>query len=105
MVICRYVIERPVPVDPTDFEEVERLELPWWKAKKWAMHICMRTFQRYGSPGHEINWDYKQFSKWYLVTFPRDMLQSFLNILKSHCNNVYVSPRVITDILNYMKIA
>lgn len=105
MEICRYIIDSPVPVDVTDLDEEERLELPWWKAKKWALHICVRTFERYGSPGNEVNKAYKEFAEFYLKTFTRAILESLLKILDSYRNNVYVSPRVLTETLSYMKIA
>lgn len=105
MEICRYIIDSPVPVDITNLDEEERLELPWWKAKKWAMHICVRTFERYGSPGNEVNKEYKKFAEWYLPTFTRPILESLLKMLDSYRNNIFVSSRVLTEILSYMKIA
>lgn len=105
MEICRYIIDCPVPVDITNLDEEERLELPWWKAKKWALHICVRTFERYGSPGKEVNKDYKKFAEWYLPTFTRVILESLLTVLNSYRSNVYVSPRVLTEVFSYMKIA
>jgi hypothetical protein len=27
-------------------DEEERPELPWWKCKKWALHILARLFER-----------------------------------------------------------
>lgn len=102
MEICRKVIESEVP-DSSQIDEDERLEMPWWKAKKWALHICCRTFDRYGSPGHVVNKEYQKFAEWYLPTFTGGILQSLLNVLKEYRNNVYVSPRVITEILHYIK--
>jgi hypothetical protein len=28
----------------------ERKAWPWWKTKKWALHIAGRLFSRYGDP-------------------------------------------------------
>lgn len=28
----------------------ERKGWPWWKAKKWTLHIAHRLFNRYGDP-------------------------------------------------------
>jgi hypothetical protein len=33
---------------PADLQE--RKGWPWWKAKKWALHIAHRLFNRYGDP-------------------------------------------------------
>lgn len=45
MEVCRLVIDRPAP-DSTHIDEDDRPELPWWKAKKWALHILARLFER-----------------------------------------------------------
>lgn len=102
MQTCCRVIESPVP-DSSQQDEDERLEMPWWKAKKWAMHIFCRTFERYGSPGHVVNKEYQKFAEWYLPTFTGVILKSLLNVLDQYRNNVYVSPRIITEILHYIK--
>lgn len=102
MQICCRVIESPVP-DSSQHDEDERLEMPWWKAKKWALHICCRTFDRYGSPGHVVNKEYQKFAEWYLPTFTGGILKSLLNVLDQYRNNVYVSPRVVSEILHYIK--
>lgn len=62
------VVERPVPPAALQPDEDERPDLPWWKCKKWALHILYRMFERYGSPGH-VTKEYNDFSEWYLQTF------------------------------------
>lgn len=104
MEICRQIIDRPAP-DSTHIDEDERPELPWWKAKKWAMHIMVRMFERYGSPGNCVSKDYAKFAEWYLPTFTAGVLEVLLKILDQYRNKIYVSPRVLTDILNYIKTA
>lgn len=104
MLVCRRIIDSPVP-DSSGLDEEARLELPWWKVKKWAMHICVRTFERYGSPGKVVNKEYQKFAEWYLPTFTGGILESLLKILEMYRNSIYVSPRVLNEILNYIKIA
>lgn len=48
---------------------------------------------------------YKAFAKWFLPTFTQGVLEVLLKILDQYRNNIYVSPRVLTDILGYLKIA
>lgn len=31
-------------------DAASRKAWPWWKAKKWALHIAGRLFSRYGDP-------------------------------------------------------
>lgn len=48
MDIIRQVTDRPVPPETnySDLDDDERAELPWWKCKKWALHILQRIFER-----------------------------------------------------------
>lgn len=40
-----------IPLQETlQVDEDERPELPWWKCKKWALHILARLFERYSTP-------------------------------------------------------
>lgn len=102
MEICRQVVDRPVP-DSSHVSEEDRPDLPWWKVKKWALHILARMFERYGSPGNVVSREYQSFAEWYLPTFTNGILNAMLKVLDQYRNNIYVSPRVLTEILNYIK--
>lgn len=47
MEVLRSVMEQPVPEHTLEVDEDERMELPWWKCKKWAVHTLYRLFERY----------------------------------------------------------
>lgn len=46
MEVIREVADRPVPDQTLQVDEEERPDLPWWKIKKWALHILARIFER-----------------------------------------------------------
>jgi hypothetical protein len=46
MEIVRAVADRPVPEQTNVVDEEDRVDLPWWKCKKWALHILHRMFER-----------------------------------------------------------
>lgn len=46
MEIVRAVADRPVPEQTNSVDEEDRVDLPWWKCKKWALHILHRMFER-----------------------------------------------------------
>lgn len=48
MDVVRQIADRPVPqeINNADLDDDERAELPWWKCKKWALHILHRMFER-----------------------------------------------------------
>ncbi|XP_013114275.1 importin-7 [Stomoxys calcitrans] len=104
MEICRQIAERPVP-DCSHLDDDEKPEFAWWKTKKWALHIMVRMFERYGSPRNVISDKYQKFAEWYLPTFTQGVLDVLLKILDQYRNNIYVSPRVLTDVLAYIKNA
>ncbi|XP_043287357.1 importin-7 [Venturia canescens] len=103
MDVVRQVADRPVPPETNrpDIDDDERGELPWWKCKKWALHILHRMFERYGSPG-SVTSEYKVFAEWYLQTFSGGILEVLLKILDQYRRKVYVSPRVVQQSINYI---
>lgn len=101
MEVVRAVADRPVPEQASQVEEEERHDLPWWKCKKWALHIMYRMFERYGSPGN-VTKEYTEFAEWYLQTFSGGIIEVLLKILDQYRNRVYVSPRVLQQTLNYI---
>lgn len=103
MEICVQILDRPTNAQKLDENSEENMELPEWKVKKWATHIMARMFERYGSPGNVVSKEYEEFAKWYLTTFSSGVLQVQFKILAEFRNKNYVSPRVMTNILNYMK--
>ena len=46
MEICRQIAARPIP-DCSELDDDEKPEFPWWKTKKWALHIMLRMFERF----------------------------------------------------------
>ncbi|XP_024936416.1 importin-7 isoform X2 [Cephus cinctus] len=103
MDVVRQVADRPVPLETNnpELDDDERAELPWWKCKKWALHILHRMFERYGSPGN-VTKEYKEFSEWYLQTFSGGILEVLLKILDQYRRKIYVSPRVVQQSINYI---
>nr|CAD7442736.1 unnamed protein product [Timema bartmani] len=104
MEVVRAVADRPVPEQTNIIDEEDRVDLPWWKCKKWALHILYRMFERYGSPGN-VTKEYKEFSEWYLKTFSAGILEVLLKILDQHRRKIYVSPRVLQQTINYINQA
>ncbi|KAI4503803.1 hypothetical protein M0802_001206 [Mischocyttarus mexicanus] len=103
MDVVRQVADRPVPPEThnPNLDDDERVELPWWKCKKWALHILHRMFERYGSPGN-VTKEYKEFAEWYLTTFSAGILEVLLKILDQYRRKIFVSPRVVQQSINYI---
>ncbi|RZF47984.1 hypothetical protein LSTR_LSTR002050 [Laodelphax striatellus] len=104
MEIVRAIADQPVPEQTNVVDEEDREALPWWKCKKWALHILQRMFERYGSPGNVVK-EYEEFADWYLKTFSGGILEVLLKILDQYRRKQYVSPRVLQQTLNYIHLA
>ncbi|KAL1517411.1 hypothetical protein ABEB36_001178 [Hypothenemus hampei] len=104
MEICRQVVERTVPPIALQPDEDERPDLPWWKCKKWAVHVLCRMFERYGSPGH-VSKEYNDFAEWYIQTFSTGILEVLLRVLDGYRGGHWVPPRVLQQTLNYLNQA
>ena len=53
----------------------DRKSWPWWKAKKWMLHISHRLFQRYGDPK---------------LTNPGTPERAFAELWKQHCSSQFL---------------
>lgn len=104
MELLRVVLDRPVPDVANQVDEDERPELPWWKCKKWAFHIVVRIFERYGSPG-SVGKEYVEFAEFFLKAYTEGILQVVLRMLDQHRHKVYLAPRVLQHALNYLRHA
>lgn len=57
---CCAMIERRLPDRLSALDDDDRPAHPWWKCKKWAMHILIRTFERSREIRHR--WDERSTS-------------------------------------------
>uniref|UniRef100_A0A673FXZ3 Importin-7-like n=1 Tax=Sinocyclocheilus rhinocerous TaxID=307959 RepID=A0A673FXZ3_9TELE len=101
MEILKTVVDRDVPPEALQVDEDERPELPWWKCKKWALHILARLFERYGSPGNTTK-EYTEFAELFLKGYAVAAQQVLLKVLYQYKEKQYVAPRVLQQTLNYI---
>uniref|UniRef100_A0A8C5CPN7 Importin 7 n=1 Tax=Gadus morhua TaxID=8049 RepID=A0A8C5CPN7_GADMO len=101
MEILKTVVDRDVPPETMQADEEERPELPWWKCKKWALHILARLFERYGSPGNTTK-EYAEFAELFLKGYAVAAQQVLLKVLYQYKEKQYVAPRVLQQTLNYI---
>ncbi|XP_076310776.1 importin-7 msk isoform X2 [Tachypleus tridentatus] len=104
MEVFRAIVDQPVPEATNQIDDDEKPDLPWWKCKKWAMHILFRVFERYGSP-ETVAKDYREFADYYLKAFSGGIIEVLLKVLDQYRNKIYMSPRVLQLALNYLNQA
>ncbi|XP_072278432.1 importin-7 isoform X2 [Pyxicephalus adspersus] len=101
--ILKTVVDRDVPAETLQVDEDDRPELPWWKCKKWALHILARLFERYGSPGN-VSKEYNEFAEVFLKAFAAGVQQVLLKVLYQYKEKQYMAPRVLQQTLNYLQL-
>ncbi|XP_076023585.1 importin-8 isoform X2 [Genypterus blacodes] len=101
MEIFRAIVDRDVPAETLEIDEDDRPELAWWKCKKWALHILIRMFERYGSPGN-VTKEYFEFADFFLKTYAVGIQQVLLKVVDQHRRELYVTPRILQQCLNYL---
>ena len=104
-ILCMHqIITMPVPEAGQPTEKSERKNFPWWKAKKWSLHIANRMFSRYGNP-KMCKPEYKPFAE----AFKRDcscaFLQSYMRLLSVLPAGGYLPDRVVNLALQYLTTA
>ncbi|KAG8438359.1 hypothetical protein GDO86_008876, partial [Hymenochirus boettgeri] len=83
--ILKTVVDRDVPaVRNSPVDEDDRPELPWWKCKKWALHILARLFESLPK------------------AFAVGVQQVLLKVLYQYKEKQYMAPRVLQQTLNYL---
>ncbi|UJR37907.1 hypothetical protein I4U23_030595 [Adineta vaga] len=103
---CCMMLERRLPERLDTLDEDDRADHPWWKCKKWALHILIRTFERHGSPANlpkGPSSERLEFANFYLKGFSAKVITLVFNTLEAYRQKIYVSPRVVQLSLNYLR--
>ena len=95
------VLEKPVPAESLQVDEDDRAQLSWWKAKKWAVTVLYKVFERYGCPGSEEK-EYNAFADFYDKHHSEKVTGLMLKVLDQFRRKEYVAPRILQQSLNYL---
>ena len=78
---------------------------PWWKAKKWAMHIAYRLFSRYAVTKYCKEGNDKAFSEMYKKECMASFLDVHLTLAQSSMQGTFLSPRCLNLVFQYLNHA
>ncbi|EIE23737.1 ARM repeat-containing protein [Coccomyxa subellipsoidea C-169] len=99
-------VQRPVPQEGQPADSAARKAWPWWKAKKWALHIAQRLFARYGDPKHAKEASPERaFAQLWKQHCSAQFLDAHLALLAAFPQGQYITPRVINLALQYLTTA
>jgi len=98
------IIAMPVPEEGQSADPQERKNFPWWKAKKWSLHIANRMFSRYGNP-KLCKPAYKDFAAAFKNDCAGAFLQSYVRLLSTLPSGGYLPDRVVNLAVQYLTTA
>ena len=98
------IISQPVPSAGEPQDHFERQNWPWWKCKKWAIHIFNRLFDRYGDPSVLAGND-KLFAGNFKAHYPVKFLDAYFNLLSIIGRGGYLPDRVVNLCMTFLSNA
>lgn len=106
MTVLGAVISMALPLEAQPGDVEERQQWPWWKAKKWAMRICNRIFQRYSSPRGHSHPQHKAFAQHFKTHYAPSLVQAYIQQLGQLATpGGFLSDRVVNYALSLLQSA
>ncbi|GAX74708.1 hypothetical protein CEUSTIGMA_g2156.t1 [Chlamydomonas eustigma] len=93
-------ITRLMP-QPSDTTQDVHLS-PWWKAKKWALHISHRLFSRYSNAKQSKQGSDSAFSEMYRRDCMTTFLDAYMQLLSTVATGAYISPRALNLVFQFL---
>ncbi|EFJ51590.1 hypothetical protein VOLCADRAFT_79706 [Volvox carteri f. nagariensis] len=93
------------PADVASLDPNDRPAAPWWKAKKWVLHITYRLYNRYGQPKNCRDGTEKPFAELYASECMMHFLDAHLGLMSQLAQGTYFSPRCTNLLFQYMSHA
>lgn len=99
------IITAPVPTEnmPTD-DKTELKHWPWWKTKKWAMHVVNRMFNRYGNLKKCQPHDKAQATV-YRDKYAGHFVTVYIQLLSSLATGAVIPDRVVNLAVHHLSTA
>jgi len=96
------LIVMPVPTEGMPVDVDQRPTWPWWKVKKWVLHITNRLFSRYSDPNVCKEGDEQAFATMLSRDCVPKFLEAILQLMASTLQGQWLSPRVINLTLHIL---
>jgi hypothetical protein len=95
MTVLAGVVEMPLPLEAQPADLDERMQWPWWKAKKWALHTCNRLFSRYSNPKAASGPQHRAFAARFKQAYVVPIVEAYLRVLAGLAGGAYLPPRCV----------
>ncbi|DBB04276.1 hypothetical protein WJX77_005934 [Trebouxia sp. C0004] len=102
MTCIHTLMDMPVPKEGQPSDPDARAAWPWWKAKKWVLHITYRLFSRYGDPKTSRSGADGDFIMLFSQQCSLKFLEAHMKLMASYSQGEWLSPRVINLSLQYL---
>ncbi|KAG1660790.1 hypothetical protein FOA52_011331 [Chlamydomonas sp. UWO 241] len=95
-------VTQPVPAHVSAMEASERANSPWWKAKKWGLHITYRFFNRYSVVKHAREGNDRLFAERFARECRTTFLEAHMQLVSVAAGGAYTSPRCLNLIFQFL---
>eukprot|EP00873_Tetraselmis_striata_P029005 jgi/Tetstr1/449269/TSEL_036472.t1 len=95
-------INMPVPTEGQPEDLDLRVAWPWWKAKKWVLHITNRLFNRYSDPKGCDKPEEAAFAGRFAKECVPKFLEAVQMLLVAKAQGQWLPPRVVNLLLQFM---
>lgn len=105
MTVFHAIIITPVPTEgmPTD-DKTELKHWPWWKTKKWALHVVNRMFTRYGNL-KACRVEDKPLAIMYRDNYANHFLGVYIDLMSKLASGAVIPDRVVNLALQHLSHA
>ena len=105
MLAFHAVITSAIPTEgmPTG-DKTEIKHWPWWKTKKWALHVVNRVFNRYGNP-KSCKPEHKDLAVTYSTKYASVFLGVYIELLGSMSSGEVMPDRIVNLSIQHVTTA
>eukprot|EP00003_Mantamonas_plastica_P027629 TRINITY_DN599_c0_g1_i3.p1 TRINITY_DN599_c0_g1~~TRINITY_DN599_c0_g1_i3.p1 ORF type:complete len:973 (+),score=438.01 TRINITY_DN599_c0_g1_i3:900-3818(+) len=90
------ILETPVPAEERELDEDRRDAYPYWKLKKWVLHIWFRFINRYGFAEHnDDDEELYNFGKHLNENYSETMMNYIIDLVKIPNTGEYLPARLV----------
>uniref|UniRef100_A0A7R9YU85 Importin N-terminal domain-containing protein n=1 Tax=Chlamydomonas euryale TaxID=1486919 RepID=A0A7R9YU85_9CHLO len=93
---------QPVPAYVDQIPAADRHSHPWWKAKKWGLHISYRLFHRYSVAKHAKEGNDKAFAERFVRDCRTPFLEAHMQLVAATARGAYLSPRCLNLVFQFL---
>jgi len=107
LAVLHKLLLRTVPTQHQPTDPDERRKWPWWKLKKWTLHVINRIFTRYGDPSSmrdtQAHKQERQLAQRFEREYAPQFIEAYISMLSSFAQGAWLPERVLNLVLQNLR--